>query len=156
MRSHLIGISLLLATSTAIANDNTRSLHIAGAMGETVYAINEVRSIKFGTTDNMVLNLHDGSHLIWNINEVNSLDFIQASPAQQNAVGHIAGNIVNFANGILSLQGRAGCHVGLWDIYGQLITDGIINEIWTYNMQTLPKGIYVVRIGSETFKIMKP
>lgn len=155
MRGYLIGISLLLVTSTAIAN-NTRNIRISGAMGEAVYAVNEVRSIKFDATDNMVLNLHDGSHLMWGLNEVGTMNFMQVFPAQQTAVRHIAGHIVNFANGILSLQGRAGCHVGLWDIYGQLITDGIINEIWTYNMQTLPKGIYVVRIGSETFKIMKP
>lgn len=155
MRGYLIGASLLLATSTAIAN-NTRNIRISGTMGEAVYAINEVRSIKFDTTGNMVLNLHDGSHLMWSFDEVGTMDFMQVSPAQQTAVRYIAGNVVNFANGILNVQGHAGCHVGLWDIYGQLIADGIINEIWTYNMQTLPKGIYVVRVGSETFKIMKP
>lgn len=146
-------LAVTLGIGSALADDSARGLHIKGATDDEVRPIGSIRSITFNDNNEMTINFRSGKTSTWNIDNVKTIYCPFITVEEQSAIVEVSDKLVTLSNGELHVNGHQGLLLSLFDIYGRRIANCFLPDVWTYDMTSLPKGIYVVRIGNNIYKI---
>lgn len=141
--------SLLLAVGTsATLADDYQYLTIAQTDGETSYTVSSIQKITFDAS-NMVLHLTDGTEQSLPLSGLSKMFFskegtgIGLTPMQSK---------MHFSGGVLRTNIAAGESLTIYNMKGEKVFS--TNESGTFDLTTLTKGVYIVKVGTETKKVV--
>lgn len=144
----ILTASLLLAISSAIMADDYQYLTVTQANGETSFAVSDIRKITFDAT-NMVLHLSDDTTQSLPLAGLSKMFFSDG----QTAIGTIeTQSKMHFADGTLRATVAPGEAIALYNMRGEQVFSA--NHSGTYSLAALTKGVYIVKVGSETKKVV--
>ena len=151
LRSYLFG--LLLAVSGTAHADEYAYLTIDQTGNETSFAVSSINRITFSNTD-MVLHMNDGTQQTLPLASLSKMFFAE------NGTNGIAATIgaeqrITLKDGVLRVKGLPGQTVSVYNTGGQIVRKVTAGEQETeVNLSGMVKGVYIVRVGNETKKIM--
>ncbi len=141
--------ALMLATASTSMADNYQYLTVTQTDGDTSFAVVDIRKITFDAT-NMVLHLADGATQTLPLTSLQKMFFASESAAiEAVAQGE---QKVHFSNGMLRADLQAGEAVTLFNMKGE--QEFSTNKSGTYDLKHLAKGVYIVKVGQESKKII--
>lgn len=141
--------AVMFAFTTQAMADNFAYLTIGQTDGDTSFQVSQISKITFDSS-NMVLHLSDGSTQQLPLASLTKMFF--AADGQGIATVSAASDKIHFDGGQLRLDIGSGEQAVIYNMKGQpLFTANTSTE---YNLNQLPKGIYIVRVGSQTKKVM--
>ena len=145
----IIIVAAMMAFTTQAVADNYAYLTIGQTDGVANFKVSQISKITFDTS-NMVLHLSDGTTQQLPLVSLSKMFF--SDSAQGIATISAASDKISFDGGQLRLEIGAGEQAVIYNMKGQpLFTAKTSTE---YNLNQLPKGVYIVRIGSQTKKVM--
>ena len=141
--------SLLLAIASIAMADNYQYLTVTQSGGETSFTVSDIQKITFDAS-NMVLHMTDGTTQTLPLASLQKMFFASESSAIE-AVAQDKQK-VRFGNGVLRADLQAGETVTLYNMKGEQVMRA--NESGTYDLSRLAKGVYIVKVGKETKKVV--
>ena len=143
-------VSLLLALGGLAANaDDYQFLTVVQSGGEVSYSVSSISKITFDAT-NMIFHLADGNEQTIPLQGLSKM-FFTGDPSAIAAVTETASKI-QFADGMLRAVVASGEHLTLYNMKGEQVFSS--NETGTFDLKNLMKGVYIVKVGRETKKVM--
>ncbi len=145
----IAAIALALSTQMAWADDYA-FLNINAENGENSFQVNQISEITFDTS-NMIVHLADGSQQQLPLSGLNKMFFAQTG---SQSIGSIAleAEKIRTVGGQLRLQLDEGEKAVVYNMKGTLVYT--TNRSGSVQLDNLPKGIYIVRVGNTTKKIL--
>ena len=146
-------LGLLLACSGVVMADDFAYLTIDELGNETSFAVSEIRKITFDDTD-MVLLLNDGTTHRLPLQGLNKMFF---SENGQSAILPVltSQSQIRLSGGVVHVQAERGTVVTLYNMNGQAVqavtSTGGDTQL---NVSHMRKGVYIVKVGNQTRKIM--
>lgn len=145
----ILSLTMLLATSLAEA-DNYQYLTVDQTGTQASFEVSQIQKITFDTND-MILMLTNGSEQRLPLASLNKMFF------SENGVNAIAAptaskSAVVMDDGQLKVNVAEGEQVTLYNIKGEVVF--AVSQPAVFNISQLPKGVYVVKIGSQAKKIL--
>ena len=151
MKKILLSLTLALVSSlTASATDFYLWLNAASG-DETSWAVSGLQKITFSGT-NVVITTTDGSSSTYAMSDVSKLHF-ETSPTAINDVQ--AGQAVRFDGTALQVSASEGTRVDVFTATGTLAGRATVDGTGRVSLSNLPSGVYMVKIGNNTTKILK-
>ena len=148
IRSMILSALLAVCALSAQA-DNYQYLTVSGTDGDTSFAVSSIQRITF-TATTMELHMTDGrqeslplSSLSRMFFTAESLGIAPLTPTQSK---------LHFAGGVLRADLGAGERVTLYSMKGEQVFT--TNVSGTYDLTRLTKGVYIVKVGNETKKVI--
>ena len=142
-------MSLVLAFALSAAANAYNYLTIASDAVESSVALTQLEKITFSGTDLVVTSI-DGTETRTSLSTLKSLYFSDEPTAvrtvRQDGLSFRNGHIVANGQGVLSVYNANG------SLVRQQSVSSSRSEV---NIATLPAGIYIVRLGNQTIKIVK-
>ena len=141
--------ALLLMVSAQMMADNFAYLTVSQSGSATNFEVSKIDKITFDASD-MVLSMTDGTTQRLPLAGLSKMFFSDGdltSIATQNM-----GSKFELSDGILRVQVAQGERFALYNIKGEEIFKA--NESVTFNVSSLKKGGYIVKIGNEAKKIL--
>ena len=146
-------LAWLMATTTVAMADDYAYLTIDEEGSETSFAISEISKITFDET-NMLLTLTNGatqklplqglSKMFFSANGQSAIHPVMASQAR-----------IRLSGGVIHVEAEPGSVVTLYNISGQSVqTVTATGGDTQLNVSGMRKGVYIVKVGNETKKIM--
>ena len=135
IRTFLASLCLFLCSASAVA-DSYQYLTVSGSGGETSFSVSSIKKITFDTAD-MVLHLEKM--------------FFASSSSAIAAVSNSEPK-TRFAGGVLRAALEPGETVTLYNMKGEKVFSA--NESGSYDLGGLSRGVYIVKVGKETRKII--
>ena len=146
-------LALATAFCTTTMADDYAYLTVNRVGGEASFALSEISKITFDSTD-MIVELSDGTTQRLPLSELNKMYFsanglsaIATATAQQQAI--------RLEGGVVHVHAQRGSAITLYNIGGrvvqQLTADGDDTRL---NVSGLARGVYIVKVGDVTKKIM--
>lgn len=148
-----IFLSLLLAVSATAVADEYAYLTISQDGSETSIAVSSIDHITFDSS-NMVLHLTNGTEQKMPLSNLSKMFFTENGT---NGIATISGNQSNISlkDGVLYVKNVPGSTVTVYNTGGQIVRKVTARETETeVNLSGLIKGVYIVKVGTETKKIM--
>lgn len=142
-------LSALLAVSTSVMADDYQYLTVSQTNGETSFAVSDIKKITFDAT-NMVLHLSNGSTETLPLANLSKM-FFAGSPSAVASLGKSQSK-VQFNGGMLRAELTTGERVELFNMKGEKVFS--TNQSGNYDLSTLVKGVYIVKVGADTKKVV--
>lgn len=103
----------------------------------------------------MLVDLKDGSAIEWNTDWIDCVVFGESEAEMGTDVMTVSSCAV-FAidDGVLRVSCEVPVAVRLCSCDGKLVLDDIYSGELSYNMKTLPMGVYVLKLNGCTYKIL--
>ena len=149
LRNLLALVVLLLSTQVALA-DNYAFLNISDNNGETSFELNQISRITFDAS-NMVVHLSDGSQQQLPLIGLKRMFFSETGTQNTTSIAFL-GQKINVGDGQLRLQLDEGERAMVYNMKGSLVYT--TNHSGTLQLDNMPKGVYIIRVGNVTKKIM--
>jgi len=144
-----IFMAAMLAFTTQAVADDFAYLTVSQDNGSSSFQVSQISKITFDAS-NMVLHLSDGTTQQLPLASLSKMFF--SASAQGIATISAASEKIHFDGGQLRLDIGSGEQAVIYNLKGQqLFTATTSTE---YNLNTLPKGVYIVRVGNQTKKVM--
>jgi predicted polyphosphate/ATP-dependent NAD kinase len=142
--------ALLLATGsiTALADDY-QYLTISGSGSENSFSVSKIQKITFEAS-NMVLVMTDGTEQRLPLAGLEKM-FFATSPSGIATVSTTQSKM-QFSNGVLRATVAAGETIAVYNMKGEKVFSA--NESGSYDLSNLQRGVYIVKVGSETRKVV--
>ena len=142
--------ALLLATGsiTALADDY-QYLTISGSGSENSFSVSKIQKITFEAS-NMVLVMTDGTEQRLPLAGLEKM-FFATSPSGIATVNTTQSKM-QFNNGVLRATVAAGETIAVYNMKGEKVFSA--NESGSYDLSNLQRGVYIVKVGSETRKVV--
>ena len=141
--------SLLFAGGVCVAEaDDFQYLTIAQTDGETSFTVSTIQKITFDAT-NMVLHLTDGTTQSMPLSGLSRMFFSQTSAGVTAITPQ---SKIVFEGGILRANISSGEQLFIYNTKGEQVFT--TNQSGSFPMGTLAKGVYIVRVGAETKKVV--
>ena len=147
LRNIIVAAMLLLVTS-AMA-DNFAYLTIGQDGGETSVSVSQISKITFDAS-NLVIHLTDGNTQELPLSSLSKMFFTASD--QGLATITASKDKISIDGSTLRLQLADGEHAAIFDMNGVQVYTA--NESVEVNTGSLRRGVYIVRVGSQTKKIM--
>ena len=141
--------SLLLAFCTTGAADNFQYLTISESDGEMSYSVSNIVRITFDET-NMNLLLKDGSTQSLPLANLSKMFFSQESSGMASLT--TMKSKIRFAGGILRATVEAGERIAIYNMKGEQVFSA--NESGNYDLSGYARGVYIIKVGAETKKVI--
>lgn len=143
-------IALIAITATAKAEDN--HLYIIPNAGETIdWSVPALQNITF-VNGNVVLNMKDGTSTYTPISSIKRMYICTPSA---NSISTVKGDAKCTWDGeTLHISAQPGAQVSVHGIDGTTVLSGQTANT-SVNLQDLNKGLYIVNVGGQVFKILK-
>lgn len=142
-------LSLVLCVGLTASAGTYNYLTIATTAVESSVALNQLKKITF-EGNNLVVTTTDGTQSSFELATLNRLFFSDEPTAvrtvRQEGLSYRNGRIVANGQGVLSVYNASGA------LIRQQAVGSSRSEL---NIATLPTGIYIVKLGSQTLKIAK-
>lgn len=146
-------LSLLLAVSATAVADEYAYLTISQEGSETSIAVSSIDHITFDSS-NMVLHLTNGTEQTMPLSNLSKMFFTENG---SSGIATVSGNQSNITlkDGVLYVKNVPGSTVTVYNAGGQTVRKITARETETQlNLSGLTKGVYIVKVGTETKKIM--
>ena len=142
--------ALLLATGsiTALADDY-QYLTISWSGSENSFSVSKIQKITFEAS-NMVLVMTDGTEQRLPLAGLEKM-FFATSPSGIATVNTTQSKM-QFNNGVLRATVAAGETIAVYNMEGEKVFSA--NESGSYDLSNLQRGVYIVKVGSETRKVV--
>jgi len=142
---------MLLAISSAAAADNYAYLTISQTEGDADYAVSNISKITFDT-QNMMVHLTDGSEAKLPLAGLSKMFFSNSSTGIATLTAPAQ---ISLRSGVLRVNAPQGSIVTVYDMGGKAVRTVTATRAETeVNLSGVQKGVYIVKVGSETKKIM--
>lgn len=145
----ILSLTMLLTTSLAEA-DNYQYLTVDQTGTQTSFEVSQIQKITFDTSD-MVLMLASGGEQRLPLTSLNKM-FFSESGINAVAAPAVSKSAVVMENGQLKVNVAEGEQVTLYNTKGEVVF--AVSQPAVFNISQLQKGVYVVKIGSQTRKIL--
>ena len=147
----LIMAAMMAVGTTAMADDYAY-LTVNQESGETSFAISNISKITFDAT-NMIVALSDGTTQELPLAGLNKMFFTAESTGIATATNKQSQ--IRLIDGTLHVSAPRGAVVTLYNIEGKTVrTVTSQGDDTQLNVNGLTKGVYIVKVGTETKKIM--
>ncbi len=148
LRSLFAALLLTIIPTTSLADDY-KYLTIAENGTETSYGVSSIQKITFDASD-MVLHLTDGTTQRLPLANLTRMFFSETSS------GIIATtqpqSKMHFEGGVLRADIVQGETIAVYNMRGERVLAA--NRSGSYDLSTLVKGVYIVKVGTETRKVV--
>lgn len=146
-------MAALLTMSTAAMADNYAYLTVDDTNGENSFSLNEIKKITFDTA-NMIITMTNGSTTQLPLASLNKMFFsetgITGIAAQKQGSSQ-----VKLIDGVIHVNAPAGSVITLFNMGGQAVrTMTSATDDTQINVSSLTKGVYIVKVGNLTKKVM--
>lgn len=149
MRKHLLLPVLALCLSATVQADNLQYLTAGYSNKEKSIELATVRKITF--ENNNVVVLTSEGPVTFPVTEMEKL-FFSSTPTAINELKDQSKGLA-YVNGVVKVQGTGVLRV--YSISGNLQRLANVHGAANVSLESLPQGIYIIRMGSETIKIQK-
>jgi len=144
--------AMLLTISGTVFADDYAYLSIEQTSGVTSYSISSINKITFDES-NMVLNLTNGTQQKLPLASLSRM-FFQADPSGVTTIG-AEKNAFSLRDGMLYANGQQSGSVTIYDANGKTVRTASAQELQNgLNVSGLTKGVYIVKLGSQTKKFV--
>ena len=142
--------ALLLATGsiTALADDY-QYLSISGSGSENSFSVSKIQKITFEAS-NMVLVMTDGTEQRLPLAGLEKM-FFATSPSGIATISTTQSKM-QFSDGVLRATVAAGETIAVYNMKGEKVFSA--NDSGSYDLSNLQRGVYIVKVGSETRKVV--
>jgi len=141
--------SLLLTLGSSALADDYQYLTVTQTDGETQFTVSTIQRITFDAT-NMNLLLKDGSTQSLPLASLQKM-FFAAGTTSIAALGDMKSKFA-FQGGMLRADMAAGEQLSVFNMKGEQVFTA--KQSGTYDLTSLVKGVYIVKVGTETKKIV--
>jgi hypothetical protein len=145
----LIASLLVAAGSMTALADDYQYLTISGSGSESSFSVSKIQKITFDAT-NMVLVMTDGSEQRLPLAGLEKM-FFAASPSGIATVSTMQSKM-QFSGGMLRATVAKGETIAVYNMKGEKVFSA--NESGSYDLSSLSRGAYIVKVGSETRKVV--
>ena len=143
-------VATCLAMGMTAAADNYTYLTISQNQGETSYTVSSIDKITFDATD-MVISMTNGSTERLPLSGLSTM-FFANDPAGMAAVGVSPASQITISDGTLRVTVGRGEKFTLYNIKGEAIYSSAADA--TVDLKNLRQGVYIVKVGNESLKVM--
>lgn len=151
MKKYLLTFMLAVA-SCLTANATDFYLWFTDIYGDEMsWQVNELRKITF-SDGCITITRKDGKSDTWAINNVVKLNFHTEPTAIANVKSQTE---VAFDGQTLSVNAQQGTTVAIYTTTGTLAGRAEVGTDGQIALDALPKGVYMVKIGNKTHKVLK-
>jgi hypothetical protein len=147
IRTILTSVVAALCSLTALADDY-QYLTVSSDGGQNSYTVSNIQKITFDAT-NMVLHLSDGTTQQLPLAGLQKMFF--SSEGSGIAVGTMQSKM-QFNGGMLRAEMADGERLTVYNMKGVEVFSA--NESGTYDLTTLTRGVYIVKVGNATKKVV--
>ena len=150
MKKVFILATAALLSAAPLAADNYNYLTVTCTSAEQSISLPTVQKITF-SDGNAVVATTDGETYTYPLSELQKMSFtatataIKALPTQEKDI--------TYKGGILNVGGTGMLHI--YNASGVLVQMAQVQDGARINLDTLPKGVYIVNMGEQTIKIKK-
>ena len=141
--------AFVLTFSSIVMADDYQYLTVTQSDGDTSFTVSDIQKITFDTT-NMNLHLKDGS--TQSLPLVNLQKMFFTGTASGIASLGSTNSKIHFEGGVLRADMAAGESLTIFNMKGEPAMSA--NKSGIYDLGTLVKGVYIVKVGSETKKVV--
>ena len=147
----LLLINAAIASTAAVPDKN---IVIKTSDGSATCALKAIRRITF--QDGMMLvDMKDGSAYSWNTDWVDCVTLGEGTPGEgTSVVGVLQSAVFAVTDNVLSVDCCAQTRVQLCACDGKVVYDAVCTGAFSLDMATLPAGIYLLKLDSNTYKIL--
>jgi hypothetical protein len=145
LRTLLASILFLIGIASSWADDY-KYLTIAQNNGETTIDVTSIVKITFDDT-NMVIHLSDGNTQTMLLSDLQRMFF-----SNTTGIMSITQSKMHFSGGVLRAEIATGEYMEIFDMRGRKVFSA--NQSGSFDLTTLTKGIYIVKVGNETRKVV--
>lgn len=140
----------LLAMSTPVMADDFSFLNISQEGGETSFQVSQIERITFDS-GYMIVHLTGGTTQKLELSGLQKMIF---SATGSQGIGSIAteGNKMHIADGQLRFQLEENEKAYIYNMKGEMVYTA--NRSGVFQLDNLKKGVYIVRVGNATKKVM--
>ena len=123
------------------------------------FSLKELRVNNVKISMQNITELDDGTFL-FDLTDVNGQQTVNATFKRKTDIQTTEQNNINIypnpAGNTVTIASEPGSTIAIYDITGHLISEQIItSSTMTFNIESLPKGIYIVRIDNYAAKLVK-
>lgn len=147
----LLLINAAIASTAAVPDKN---IVIKTSDGSATCALKAIRRITF--QDGMMLvDMKDGSAYSWNTDWVDCVTLGEGTPGEgTSVVGVLQSAVFAVTDNVLSVDCCAQTRIQLCACDGKVVYDAVCTGAFSLDMATLPAGIYLLKLDSNTYKIL--
>lgn len=147
---HSILAAVFLALSTQAMADEYSFLNISQQGSEASFQVSQIERITFDS-GSMIVHLTDGSTQSLELSGLQKMSF---SATGSMGIGNIAigENKIHVGDGQLRLQLDGGEKAYIYDMKGEMVYT--TNRSGIFQLDNLRKGVYIIRVGNVTKKVM--
>ena len=139
--------TLLIAAGTTVAADNFQYLTVSTQDSETSFELSQISKITFSET-NMILTLSNGNTQELPLAQLQKMFFTDNASAISTT--GTSKSKVTMNGGTVYIDVADGERVTIYNIGGT----EVLSTTFTMSTSALPKGVYIIRMGNETKKIL--
>ena len=151
----LLGLVLAFATVATATADTYTYLNINNEDGTASFELADIRNITFDAND-MLLNLTNGSTQRLPLASLSKMFFSTAEATGLGLVSNAETGQVRVRGNVLHVTTRGGGVVTLYDMRGAVVKQIATHEDEVQvSLEGLPRGVYLVKVGSVARKVMK-
>ena len=144
-----IASALMALTCTSASADDYKYLTVDQNSGEVSFEVSNITKITFDAT-NMVLHLADGKTQQLPLAGPSRMFF--AATSSGIAEVDATKSKIQFSDGMLRATVAPGENLTLYNMKGEQVFSS--SETGTFDLKTLTKGVYIVKVGKETRKVI--
>ena len=144
-----IAVLLLTIGCVSVQADDYQYLTVSKTTGEVSFEVSNISKITFDA-NSMVLHLQNGTTQSMPLAELSRM-FFAAGPSAISTVSTTQSKI-QFSDGMLRATVAPGERLTLYNMKGEQVFSA--SESGLYDLQSLVKGVYIVKIGKETRKVV--
>ena len=148
IRTFVVSALMAIACLSAHADD-FHYLTIDQSNGEVSFVVSDISKITFDAT-NMVLHLSNGNTQSVPLSGLSRM-FFAGNPASIDAVPTTKSKI-QFSEGMLRATVAPGESITIYNMKGEQVFSS--NETGIFDMKTFTKGVYIIKVGKETKKVI--
>lgn len=143
---------LINAAIASVAANPDKDLVVITSGATSTSGLKSIRRITF-ENGVMLVDMKDGSSTSWNTDWVNCVMF--GEKEQETTIDAVAhSTYFEVKENILFINGCAPTKVQLRACDGKVVFDDMCNGNFTFDMSSLPSGIYLLKIDGNIHKIM--
>ena len=140
---------LFIAGSIVASADDYQYLTISGSGSENSFSVSKIQKITFDAT-NMILLMTDGSEQRLPLTDLKKM-FFTGTPSGIATLSAMQSKM-QFEGGMLRANVAPGESIAIFNMKGEQVFGS--NESGTFDLSSLARGVYIVKVGSQTRKVI--
>lgn len=145
----LIALLLFVTGSVMVSADDFQYLTVTDSGTENSFSVSKIQKITFEAA-NMVLQMTDGTEQRLPLAGLEKM-FFTSTPSGIATISTTQSKM-QFHGGILRASVAAGETIAVFNMKGEKVFSA--NESGSYDLSGLSRGVYIIKVGTETRKVV--